>query len=767
MKRFFQLPLIVASISLLIVSCLLSIVPDEAAAMQPDETDETLLSRLDSGIEAAVSFKYGNPSDPLVNDLEVIIYHLPAGSPLRPVMEKKLLDALDKATPDGRAVLCMQLYVIGTDQSVPVLEKWLTDPETSRFAIYALGRNESPLVAAALHGKLGGVSGSLQVGIIDALGRRRVQKATADLAALTKSTDPQIVFAAVRALGNLGSQEAVQALQTVKDVPAEVLLEVDNSLLLCAESLTRDGNTQAALAIYEAFYKQDGNPQLRRAGLRGLVLTQPEKALPILATAIKNGDADFGHYAISLLNETASADALKTFASLLSEVPDPIKVLLLRAMADRQDAIVQDAVLACLAGSSDAAVRTAALATLGQVGTGEALPALLDCCASGADPEKAVALTSLVGLRGDDVDSRLCKEFSRQEAKSPVRVAAIQALARRNARSANGQLVEFVREQDDAVRAAVISSLGSLASDRECPALLSQLSDPVKASDAEAISDACRRSLMRLEDAQVSGKLVLDALKSAPAGSRPALLSLLVYSGSEEALQTVQTAARDGDEQLSLAAVKTLANWPNAAPTEVMVKIFQSGKTGETRKIALQGCIRLANLSDKPAAVYQRILKEVSDVDDQKRILQGMGDSCDTAEMLMLALTYMEKYPAIRPNAGLAAVHIANRVRAKDESLAKASLQRVVREVNHADVKQRALNVLNDIDKQEGHIFEWLIAGPYKEKGKEGEAIYNTPFGPETDESDEVEWKAIRSGQKEWSIDLEQALAQTITALPI
>lgn len=747
-----------ASMSLLIVLIALSAMAIEISAAQTSEPDEDIMARLQKGIEAVVTFKYGDQGNALINDLETIIYQLPPNSQLRPVIEKKLLETLDRATPDGRAVICNQLYVIGSDQCVPALEHWLADPETGRFALYALGRNESPLVNDALQRTLSRVEGLSKVAIVDALGKRRAQGATADIARLINSDDQLVELAAVRAFGDLGSQDAVVALQSMRDLKTAVRVEVDNSLLQCAESLAKDGRTASAADIYADFFQQQTSPELRRAGLRGLLLVQPLKTLPVLVGLIKNDDAHLGRFAISLLSETSSSEVQKTIASLLGQVPDETKILLLRAIAERRDATVQNAVLDCLANSSHAAVRLAALETLGQVGTGESVPSLLESCASGADSEKAIAVTSIVGLPGDDVDEQLCQAFSNTTAVAPIRVAAVEALSLRDARDATGQLVGFVRDEDDAVRTAVIEALGSLVKESEIVILLKQLSDPVKSGDAKAIAAACRRALLRLGNEESSGRLVLDALKSSPAKARTALLPLLTVSGSNKALLAVVAAEQDGDKQLQLAAIRTMADWPNAAPIEAVVKIFQNAKSDEAKQAALKGCIRLASLSDDPAAVYRRILKEVNAVSDQKDVLVGMGESCDSPEMLDLAMAYMSKDAALRPNAGLAAVHIANRVRTKDESLARESLQRVIDEVRHEDVEQRARNVLNEMDKYQGHIFEWLIAGPYKEEGKEGEEIYGSPFGPESDDADDVQWKPIRRGQKTWSIDLEQAL---------
>jgi hypothetical protein len=79
----------------------------------------------------------------------------------------------------------------------------------------------------------------------------------------------------------------------------------------------------------------------------------------------------------------------------------------------------------------------------------------------------------------------------------------------------------------------------------------------------------------------------------------------------------------------------------------------------------------------------------------------------------------------------------------------------VINTVDHADVRQRAQEVLNDMDKYEGHILQWVGAGPFTEKGKDGPAVYATPFEPEKPGARGVKWQPITKGIGSWEINLE------------
>ena len=80
---------------------------------------------------------------------------------------------------------------------------------------------------------------------------------------------------------------------------------------------------------------------------------------------------------------------------------------------------------------------------------------------------------------------------------------------------------------------------------------------------------------------------------------------------------------------------------------------------------------------------------------------------------------------------------------------------KVIAEVNHEDVRNRAQEVLNDMDKYEGHILKWMVAGPFTIKGQDGEAVYAAKFAPEEPHSKDVAWKELTSGIGSWDINLE------------
>ena len=100
------------------------------------------------------------------------------------------------------------------------------------------------------------------------------------------------------------------------------------------------------------------------------------------------------------------------------------------------------------------------------------------------------------------------------------------------------------------------------------------------------------------------------------------LIRQLAKAGTPDALDAVRTAVQSSDSSLSDAAVFALANWPNPAASDDLIKLIETARTAELSKTALDGYIRIASASDDPSIMFLDALKRVSNVDSQTRSAQ-------------------------------------------------------------------------------------------------------------------------------------------------
>jgi len=138
------------------------------------------------------------------------------------------------------------------------------------MARYGLEPIPDPAVDAALRDNLEKVRGRLLVGVIGSIGVRRDPKAVAPLVKRLGDPDPEVAQAAARALGRIGTVDAVTALEKALSSTAQAnRVAVSEGLFRCADVLRAQGQRKEAQAIYE---------QLRNAGVPEYVKTGATKA---------------------------------------------------------------------------------------------------------------------------------------------------------------------------------------------------------------------------------------------------------------------------------------------------------------------------------------------------------------------------------------------------------------------------------------------------------------------------------------------------------
>jgi hypothetical protein len=164
----------------------------------------------------------------------------------------------------------------------------------------------------------------------------------------------------------------------------------------------------------------------------------------------------------------------------------------------------------------------------------------------------------------------------------------------------------------------------------------------------------------------------------------------------------------------------------------------------------------MAGLSKDSSAMYLRAMELAERNEDKKLVLAGLSTSSST-EALKLVQKYVDN-EALSAEACLAAVQIADKSRQSDAASAKAAIQQVIASAKDAKVRQKAQDVLNDMEKFQGFILNWFGSGPYEEKGKDASVLINLPLPPEQPDAKDVQWKKITRGIGSWEITLDDAM---------
>jgi HEAT repeat protein len=181
-----------------------------------------------------------------------------------------VLQSADSSFKD-KCDACRELGRVGTKQAVAPLAALLGDEKLSHMARYALEPIPDKSVNEALRSALESVNGLQLVGVIGSIGVRRDRQSTKSLAQLLRHEDSCVAQAAARALGDIGTLRAANAIgRAMSGVSKENQLAFCEGLFRCAEQLVQDKNNSEAKDIYERLSKIDSIPQVKVGAMEGL-----------------------------------------------------------------------------------------------------------------------------------------------------------------------------------------------------------------------------------------------------------------------------------------------------------------------------------------------------------------------------------------------------------------------------------------------------------------------------------------------------------------
>lgn len=438
------------------------------------------------------------------------------------------------ALPKDKADACRELALVGDKDAVPVLAALLADEKMNHMARYALEPIPDPSVDDALRDALGKLKGRPLVGVIGSIGVRRDAKATDAIGKLLADPDAEVVQAAARTLGKIGSADAAKAIEAaLANAAADNRLALYEGLFRCADTLATT-QREAAMGIYDRIRASTGLPhQVRAAAIRGAILVRQKDGLPLLLETLRDKDFAVAAIAIRTSMELAGPEVTQALAAELPKLSPDAQYIAIQALGNRGDAAAIPALQAA-ATSGPNNLRLAAIRSLIQIGNGASMPLIIEL-ATGADAElAAVAQAGMASFSGKDADAAVIALLASPQAK--LRGIAIDLIAQRRITSALPELLKTGEDKDETVRLAGLRALGEIATLAELPTMLKILNaakSPAELQAAEAsLSSFCaRQASMEITKVTIS-KAVFGNLTDGPSGDVTAKLSELVKTGT-------------------------------------------------------------------------------------------------------------------------------------------------------------------------------------------------------------------------------------------
>ena len=682
---------------------------------------------------------------------------------------RAIADRLGPDTPiEARRWMLRQLERIGRGEVVDVLVDLLNDedPRIRDGARRALQHNPDGDAGEAIIDALSDARDvEWRVALMSALGARREPGSVALLDELARDHDSIVAVAAIAALGDVASRDAVDALFEALG-RGRFISEIADALLRAGQRIAADGRTRRAKAIFANIIQLDLPTHLRIGALEGFAALGRKAGLTELLVAVRrDADPEVRLAAARILERfpdrrvtTALVDEL-----LIASPADP--ALLIETLGRRGDRSALPTIIA-LTQLDDVDIRMAALRALEHLGD-ESVVLLLAWTATRTEgPEQEAARSALANLRGDAIDGFVMRSL--EDYGEMPRVELIRAVRSRRIIAAMPLVFEHTLHADEGIRLASLETLGALADTEMLPSLVLHLLGPLDDAEREAAENAVVELCGRIEDHNDCARPIIEAAPETDSPARVSMIRILGRVRGEGTLPLIRAAAKSSNEDVRDAAVRALADWNSLEVSDDLVALIAEAPTETHRVLALRGYIRLARETDgvtsaEKLAALDRVSGYVNRIEDQRLMLSAFGEV-----NRLDALARVEEYfgnEELRSEAVIAAIKIARLISGLHRDEAIAALERVTALDLGEQAAEQADEAAEFMERYIGYIVEWQYAGPYFEEGVKADDLFGRAFPPEpgfhgalTNES--VAWKplTITNEAEPWKFDLAESI---------
>lgn len=602
-----------------------------------------------------------------------------------------------------RARALQQLALVATPEAIPALAGLLDDAKLGQYARDGLEQMPDAAAGDALRAALGRSKGNALIGVVNSLGQRRDAGSVGALRRLATDSSTAVASAALLALGRIGTPDAVQELEAaLKRGTPELRTAAAEGCLLAADRARAEGRVPAASRLYETVRGADVPVPLRVTATRGAILANGAAGVPMLVQHLRGDDLALRDMALRTARDLPEPGTTAALVAALDGLAPGLQVLLLGVLVDRGgDAVVS--AMEARANTGPEEVRVAALSALGRSGRASSGSILLVAARTpGGGVVVDTAIASLARIPVPDTDAGVLAALGTADAALQARLIGV--LGERKAAGATGELLRLAVSNDAAVAQAALRALGLITPPDRLPELI-QLAVAMPDETRKTLADrAIVTTAMKVLEPERRADAVVRAFRTAtdPAVKaallRPLSAIMRTMGGNHDVFFAVQAALKDPSPEVRAAAVRSLAEWPDAAPTTTLLALVkQKDLPPEQREVALRGAIRMATevaagRERSPLDATAALVEASAAVrtDEEKMMLVSALGNLRHPEALRLLQRYLED-SAVKSEAALAVVQVAPALlAAKDSSGIKATLERIAANEKDEDVRRRA-----------------------------------------------------------------------------
>jgi len=542
----------------------------------------------------------------------------------------------------NEAFVISQLQIVGKDDAVSTLKKYLADRRLCDPAARALVKVGTPAAKAALRQAFPASKDSCRLSILEALGDSKDALAVKTINA-TIGKDKNTDKVALYALAQIASPVSINLMANAQK--AGLTYDVTNatsSYLLYIRNLGKK-DAATAIRLAKTLNSKAGlanQIQTETAALKIIADIQGAKSTPVLIEAVRNNNPKYRDAALKFAAPYLSATNSTAWIKELNKAGATEKAAIITMLGNNH---VQAALPSALKGlkSDDKGIVLASIKASQQIGQNKALSDLLAVMKTGDAEEIAAVQNALLVMKGPGVADKVAKALP--DAPDQAKPALITVLAARKAHSTINVVTPLLNSSDPNVRAAAYGSLDQLSGPENLDQLFSLLASSEKASETANVQSAIISVVGQAKDKSAQSTMVLAQMEKQPADKKPRYFNILGAIGDKASLNAVSAAYDKGDAMTQKAAVMALSGWGNTSAGPELLSISNQAQDAGVKDMALRGYVEMISKSSYPddeKVIYLRDAMDAAQTIPQKRmILQAISD-----DKTFPALVFVSKY---------------------------------------------------------------------------------------------------------------------------
>ena len=355
--------------------------------------------------------------------------------------------------------------------------------------------------------------------------------------------------------------------------------------------------------------------------------------------------AEYRAAALKLADRIDGSEATQQWIVKMNQMEPPAQTEILAMLGRRGDSQALPVVLEALR-DRDVDVRLTAMDAAVRLGAEDALPSLLLAMRSAEEKSEIQALQSaLLRLPGKETAAGAADALL---TVSPAcRVALLEVLGERRAADHLECVFSRTGDEDPSVRVAAIIALSHVAGETDLPRLIDLIfnaSSAIERREAQATTVSIANEIE--ESARMDA--IAQAIEENTGERRVYLLQILPKIAGEKALTIASENTQSEEENVRIAAVQALADWPDLSALEKLLNVYTQSDVSAQRDAARNGYTRIVEASS--LAPEEKVLKlenalSIMKNDADKKTLLAALAKIRHVDALKVVETYLDNKP--------------------------------------------------------------------------------------------------------------------------